>query len=31
VKDRQGSFLLTDIPEEEVERLIAECEKDLGS
>ena len=31
VKDRQGSFVLPDIPEEEVERLIAECEKELGS
>lgn len=28
VKDRQGSFVLPDIPEDEVERLIAECEKE---
>jgi len=30
VKDRQGSFVLPDIPEEEVERLITECEKEMG-
>ena len=30
-KDKQGSFVLPDIPEEEVARLIAECEKELGS
>lgn len=28
-KDRQGSFVLPDISEEEIERLVAECEKKL--
>ena len=29
VKDRQGSFVLPDIPEDDIERLIAECEKEI--
>lgn len=29
VKDRQGSFVLPEISEEEIESLIAECEKEL--
>jgi len=29
-KDRQGSFVLPDIPEDEISRLIDECEKELA-
>jgi DNA-binding NtrC family response regulator len=30
-KDRRGSFVLPDLSEEEVEQLIAECERETGS